>query len=142
MYSRDSTTTFHPQALIDRSFSGEMIGSMFMKRLPQANMFCLTDTHTHTHYYYETSTSGGSDSKSVCLQCGRPGFDPWFGKIPWRRKWQPTPVLLPEKSHGRRSLAGYRPWGCKESDMTERLHVTSLQYICRLLQWLSDKESP
>ena len=123
-----------PQALIDRSFSGEMIGSMLMKRLLQANMFCLTHTHTHTHYYYETNTSGGSDSKSICLQCGKPGFDPWFGKIPWRRKWQPTPVLLPEKSHGRRSLAGYRPWGCKELDMTERLHFTSIQYICRLLQ--------
>ena len=46
---------------------------------------------------------GGSDGKSVCLQWGRPGFDPWAGKIPWRRKWQPTPVLLPWKSHGRRS---------------------------------------
>ena len=39
---------------------------------------------------------------SVCLQCGRPGFDPWVGKIPWRRKWQPTPVLLPGKFHGLR----------------------------------------
>ena len=43
------------------------------------------------------------------------------GKIPWRRKWQPTPVLLPGKSHGQRSLVGYRPWGCKESDITEQL---------------------
>ena len=33
------------------------------------------------------------------------------GKIPWRRKWQPTPVFLPGKSHGQRSLAGYSPWG-------------------------------
>ena len=41
---------------------------------------------------------------SVCLQCGRPGFDPLVGKIPWRRKWQPTPVLLPIKFHGWRSL--------------------------------------
>ena len=39
----------------------------------------------------------------------RPGFDPWVGKIPWRRKWQPTPVLLPWESHGRRSLVGYSP---------------------------------
>ena len=39
----------------------------------------------------------GSDSKSVCLQCGRPGLDPWVRKIPWRRRWQPTPVLLPGK---------------------------------------------
>jgi len=46
--------------------------------------------------------------------------------IPWRRKWQPTPVLLPGKFHGLRSLVGYSPWGCKESDMTERLPFTSL----------------
>ena len=60
-----------------------------------------------------------SDGKSVCLQCGRPGFDPWVAKIPWRRKWQPTPVPLPGKPHGRSSLIGYSPWGRKESDMTE-----------------------
>ena len=42
------------------------------------------------------------------VQCGRPGFNPWVGKIPWRRKWQPTPVFLPGKSQGLRSLAGYR----------------------------------
>ena len=59
---------------------------------------------------------------SVCLQCGRPGFDPWIGKIPWRRKWQSTPVILPGKSHGQRSLVGYSPWGRKELDMTELLH--------------------
>ena len=47
--------------------------------------------------------SGGSDSR-VCLQCRRPGFSPWVGKLPWRRKWQPTAVSLPGKSHGRRSL--------------------------------------
>ena len=41
----------------------------------------------------------------------------------WRRRqWQPTPVLLPGKSHERRSLVGCSPWSCKESDMTERLH--------------------
>ena len=49
--------------------------------------------------------------------CRRSGFHPWVGKIPWRRKWQPTPVLLPGKSHGWRSLVGYSSWGCKESDM-------------------------
>ena len=65
---------------------------------------------------------GGSDGKSICLQCGRPGFDPWVRKIPWRRKWQPTPVFLPGKSHGWRSLVGYSLWGHKESDMTEWLH--------------------
>ena len=47
------------------------------------------------------------------------GFDPWVGKIPWRRAWQPTPVFLPGETHGQRNLASYGPWGCKESDMTE-----------------------
>ena len=42
-----------------------------------------------------------------------------------RRKWQPTPVLLPGKFHGQRSLVGYSPWGRKELDTTERLHFTS-----------------
>ena len=59
------------------------------------------------------------------LQCGRTRFDPWVGKIPWRRKWQPTALFLSRKSHGRRSLAGYSPWGCKELDTTEEtsLHI-------------------
>ena len=52
---------------------------------------------------------------SVCLQCGRPRLDPWVGKIPWRRKWKSTPVLLPGKSHGQRSLVGYSPWGLYKS---------------------------
>ena len=49
----------------------------------------------------------------------------WVRKIPWRRKWQPTPVLLGGKFHGWRSLVGYSPWGCKELDLTEQLHFTS-----------------
>ena len=48
-------------------------------------------------------------------------FSSWVGKIPWRRAWQPTPVLLPGEFHGQRSLAGYSPWGCKEVDITEQL---------------------
>ena len=63
------------------------------------------------------------------LQCRRPGFNPWIGNIPWRRKWQPTPVLLPGKSHGRRSLEGYSPWGRKESDMTERTDTLTTSYF-------------
>ena len=63
---------------------------------------------------------GGSDGKRICLQYGRPGFNPWVRKIPQRREWQPFPVFMPEKSHGPRSLAGYRPWDGKESDTNER----------------------
>ena len=46
-------------------------------------------------------------------------FNLWVRNIPWRRKWQLTPVFLPGKSNRQRSLAGYSPWGCKESDMTK-----------------------
>ena len=53
-----------------------------------------------------------SGKESAC-QCKRHRLNPWTGKIPWRRKWQPTPVFLPRKSCGRRSLANYSPWGCK-----------------------------
>ena len=53
----------------------------------------------------------------------RPKFDCWVRQIPWRRKWQPTPVLLLGKFHGWRSLVGYSPWGHKELDMTEQLHL-------------------
>ena len=49
----------------------------------------------------------------------RHGFNPWVGKIPWRKKWEPTPVFLPGESHGQGSLMSYDPRGCKESDKTE-----------------------
>ena len=55
----------------------------------------------------------------ICLQCGRPGFDPWVGKIPWGRERLPTPVFWPGEFHGL-----YSPWGPKESDMTEQLSLT------------------
>ena len=59
---------------------------------------------------------------SICPQGGSPGFTPWVRKIPWRRKWQPTPVFLPGESHGRRSMVGYSPQCRKESGTTEQLH--------------------
>ena len=66
--------------------------------------------------------------KRICLQCRSHRsckFDLWVTKIPWRRKWQPTPVFLPGEFHGRRNLAGYRPQGCKESETTEETqHMT------------------
>ena len=67
-----------------------------------------------------SSFPGSSVSKEPACSCRVPRFDPWFGKIPWRRKWQTTPVHLPGKFHGQRSLAGCSPWGRKESSTTER----------------------
>ena len=55
-----------------------------------------------------------SDKEFAC-HCRRSRFDPWVRKIPWRRKWQPTPVFLPGKFHGQRSPAGYNPWGHKRA---------------------------
>ena len=66
---------------------------------------------------------GGSVVKNPpANQCRRHGLDLCVRKIPWKRKWQPTPVFLPRKSRGQRSLASYSQWGCKESDMTEQLN--------------------
>ena len=55
----------------------------------------------------------------ICLQCRRLRFDPWVGKIPWRREWQPTPIFLTGEIHGKRRQVGYSPWGHKKSDMTK-----------------------
>ena len=64
---------------------------------------------------------GASGKESNCQRRRheRYGFDPWVRKIPWSRKWQPTPVFLTGKSHGQKSLSVYSVWGLKELDMTE-----------------------
>ena len=66
------------------------------------------------------------ESNWQCRRRRQLGFSPQVGKIPWRRKWHPTPVFLPGESHGQRSLAGYRPWGHKESDTAEHEHKTAI----------------
>ena len=66
----------------------------------------------------------GSDCKEYTCNAADLGLIPGQGRSPWRREWQLTPVFLPGESHGQRSLAGYNPWGCKESDTTERLSMS------------------
>ena len=58
---------------------------------------------------------------------GEPSSIPGLGRIPWKRKWQPTPVYLPGKSHGQRSLVSYSPWNLKELNTAERLSTCSMQ---------------
>ena len=58
------------------------------------------------------------ESACQCRRCKRRRFDPWVRKIPWRREWPPTAVFLPRGFNGHRSLVGYSPWGCEESDTT------------------------
>ena len=62
-------------------------------------------------------------------------FNPWVGKIPWRRKWQPTPVFLPGEFHGQRSLVGYSPWGHKELDTTQQLMEEAMAPHSSTLAW-------
>ena len=71
------------------------------------------------YIYIWASQCNSKESAWQCRRLKRHGLAPWVRKIPWRRKWQPTPVFLPGKSHGQRSLVSYSPWGCKELDMTE-----------------------
>ena len=81
--------------------------------------------HLSSTFYYLLATlylgfPGCAGVKGMqSRRCKRPGFNPWVGKIPWRRKWQPIPGFLPEKLHGQRSLVGYSRRGHKELAMTE-----------------------
>ena len=81
---------------------------------------------------------GGSSSKQSACQCrrhNRLGFVLWVRKIPWSRKWQPTPVFLPGKFHRQKSLVGFRPWDHKELDTTEHTH-THVGWTYRLAYWV------
>ena len=70
----------------------------------------------------DTGIPGGTVGKNLpARRHKRRGFHPWVRKIPWRRKWQPTPVFLPGKLHGQRNLAGHSPWGYRVKD--ERTHA-------------------
>ena len=80
--------------------------------------------HAVTHFWVPLGFPRGASGKEPACQCGgckRCSFDPWVRNIPWRRKWQSTPVFLPGEFHGQRSLASYSPWARKESDMNEHL---------------------
>ena len=87
---------------------------LMMSQRSSAACFSLYCSVFHWRRQLDKSPFGSSHDKGL----------PRVGKIPWRRKWQPTPVLLPRKFHGWRSLVGYSPWGRKESDTTEWLHFT------------------
>ena len=63
---------------------------------------------THVHWGFLGNLAAMRENW-VRLQFERPGFNPWAGKIPWRRAWQPTPVFMPGKSHGQKNLVGYSP---------------------------------
>ena len=74
----------------------------------------------------------GKESTCQCRRCKGCSFNPWVGKIRWRRKWQPTPAFLPGKFHGQRSLAGYSLWGHKQSDALSTCTHSQARYLVHL----------
>ena len=89
-----------------------------------------------TQYYskvlHELSFPGGKEWAYYCRRCR---FDTLVGKIPWSRKLSSTPIFLPGKSHGQRSLAGYCPWGRRESDTTDN----NKRHVVLLTVWTQDR---
>ena len=86
-----------------------------------------------------STPKGGSDG-SVCLQCKRPGFNPWVRKIPWRRKWQITPVVLPGESHGWRSLVGLQSTGSWRvgHDWVTSVSLSGRLWASPMAQWVKN----
>ena len=107
---------------------------LFPSSLPQRRGGALGGDDSETMWWVLSTVSfaGGSDGSRryrICPRCRRHRFNPWVGKIPWRREWQPVPVFLPGKFHARRSLAGYSPWGRKKLDMTEPLTLCRAEVV-------------
>ena len=85
------------------------------------NLVCILKAHVYLGWFSWWLR------QRICQQCGRPGFIPWVGKIPWRREWQPIPLFWPGEFHGQRL---YSPWGCKEQDTAEQLTLSLFQVLC------------
>ena len=94
--------------------------------------------------YYPLRASqwlGGKESACQCRRCRRQGFDPWVRKIPWRRKWQPSPVFLPGKYLGQRSLAGYSLQGRKRVGHDRATEHTSIVSTFYFIAYFINKNS-
>ena len=78
--------------------------------------------------------TSGKEPACQCRRCKRGGFDPWVGKIRWRRKWQPISVFVPGQFLGQSSVVGYSPWDCKEQDLSEAIQHAYMQVVSSVLQ--------
>ena len=89
--------------------------------------------------------SSGTNCKELACQCTtlkRHAFDPWVGKIPWRRAWQPILVFLLGEFHGQRTLVGYSPWSHKELDMIKQLPLLIQKDGSLIRRWREFKSLP
>ena len=108
------------------------------KRIPQKKVYTHKfDNFNEMGHFLKKDNCNSANMKYISSIAIKMIFKIQFIILTWRRKWQSTPVLLPGKSHGQRSLVGYSPWGRKESDTTEQLHFTSL-----IILKLSKKKFP
>ena len=98
-----------------------------------SNFVCL-------HAKINMSFPGGSDGKEFTCNAGDLGLDSWVRKTPWWREWLPTSLFLPGEFHGKRSLAGYSPWGCKEWDTTEWLTLSKRNILKEWGELIRKKE--
>ena len=85
--------------------------------------------------------SSGKVSTCQCRKCKGHKFNPWVGKIPWRRKWQPIPVILPGKFHGQRSLVGCSPWGHRVAHNRARVRASACTHTHTCTQAVSSVQS-
>ena len=90
----------------------------------------------------------GKESAGQCRRCKRHMFDPWVRKIPWSRKWHPTPITLPGKFHGQRSLASNSPRGCRvihdwvtEQTWNDVSPWDTILYLCKSYLFIRRVES-
>ena len=106
---------------------------------------CYISFKTRKIWNKNCSLSGGTRGKELTCQRRRQktcGFDPWVEKIPWRRKWQPTPVFLPGESHGQRSLTGYSPWATRVGhDWSDLQRTHTSHFLIKVLVVLSSFNS-
>ena len=118
----DFTFTFHSHALEKEMATHSSILAWRIPGTQEPSGLPSMGSHRVRHDWSDlaaVAAASCANDKESAFQCKRDkrcSFDPWVGRIPWKRKWQPTLLFLPGKFHGNRSLVGYSPWGQKELD--------------------------
>ena len=102
------------------------------KYLDSMNLNLISFYHINTFLNTSEELSRWPSGKESSCQCRRYRFNPWVRKVPWRRKWQTTPVFLHGKSHGQRSLEGYSPRSDRRNDLAIKQQFYSYVYIYNL----------
>ena len=108
-----------------------LLGMQFPFKFPKLKSLTISPFHGHWSFLLTLSLRlviRGCERPwaSQCRRDNRLGFDPWVGKMPWRKAWQPTPIFLPAESPRTEELEDYSPWGHKELETTEQLSTQCL----------------